>query len=70
MLYEVRIVKPVGHVQSGSSSPAIYRSTRARDLFFVVRRVREAQEDYDGVVDVRWMARTGETGVTRLGHAD
>jgi hypothetical protein len=41
-----------------------------RDLFFVVRRVRAAQEEYDGVVDVRRMAAPGETVVRRLGGAD
>ena len=41
-----------------------------RDLFFVVRRVRAAQEEYDGVVEVRRMAAPGEAVVPRLGDAD
>ena len=75
MLYEVRIVEPAGHV------PKRVELTREsplqegdmfmlRDLFFVVRRVRAAQADYDGVVDVRRMAAPGETAVRRLGDAD
>jgi hypothetical protein len=39
------------------------------DLFFVVRRVRAAQEEYYGAVEVQRMAAPGEKVVRRLGDA-
>ena len=75
MLYEVQIVEPAGHVPKRfeliRESPLHEGDMfMLRDLFFVVRRVRAAQEDYDGVVEVRRMAVPGEDVVRRLGDAD
>ena len=73
MLYEVRIVEPEGHV------PRRFEFTREtpfqqgdmfmlRDLFFLVRRVHTAQQEYDGVVEVRRMVAPGEEDARRLGE--
>ncbi len=75
MLYEVRIVEPVGHVPERfelSRESPLHEGDMflVRDLFFVVRRVRAAQKEYDGAVDVRRMAAPGENAVRRLGDAD
>ena len=72
MLYEVRIVEPVGHVpkrfELARESPLHEGDMfMLRDLFFVVRRVSAAQEEYDGVVEVRRMAVPGENVPRRLG---
>jgi hypothetical protein len=61
MLYEVRIVEPGGHVPKRfelSRESPLHESEMAllRDLFFVVRRVRGAQEEFGGAAEVRRMS--------------